>query len=217
MLEAKISTADLLSALGERYATKKFDQSKKIPADTWRALEESLRLAPSSFGLQPWKFIVVDNPAVRAELQPASWGQSQVVDADKLVVFATLKQVDNAHVRHYIEDMAQTRGIPPEALAGYEQMMQGAMAGKNDHLDWTRRQSYIAMGFLGLSAALLGVDTCMLEGIDPAAYDKILGLEGTEWASVAIVTAGYRSPEDDSTPAQRAKSRFPLDEVIKHI
>ncbi len=216
MLQAILSPADLLTTLGERYATKKFDPSKKIPHETWHALEESMRLSPSSFGIQPWWFIVVDTPEIRARLLPVSWGQSQITDADRLVVFATLKQVENKHVRHYIEDMAQTRGLRPEDLAGFEQMLQTAMMPKAN-IEWNRRQSYIAMGFLGLSAALLGVDTCMLEGIDPTAYDNILGLTDTDYATVAAVACGYRASEDDTIPEKRAKSRFPLDEVVRHV
>lgn len=217
MLQSVLSPEQIAIVLGERYATKQFDPTKKIPADIWNALEESLRLAPSSFGLQPWKFIVVTDPNIRAELAPVSWNQPQITQADKLVVFTTLKNVDPEYVHRYIEDMAKTRGIAPQDLAAYEQMMIGALAHKTDHLEWSRRQSYIAMGFLGLAAPLMGVDTCMIEGIDSAAYDKILGLEDTDYATVAVVACGYRSAEDQSTPALRAKSRFAAEEVIRHI
>lgn len=91
-LSTTVSTPDsVLQQLKWRYATKKFDPSKKIPDDIWHALEQSMVLAPSSFGLQPWKFFVIRNPEIRSQLVAHSWGQTQVVDASHLVVFAIKK------------------------------------------------------------------------------------------------------------------------------
>jgi len=215
-MKSQISTTALLETLGERYATKQFDSTKQISDTDMYALCESLRLAPSSFGLQPWKFIVVKNPAVRKELRAAAWNQSQVEEASHFVVFATLKQVDPDFVKKYIASTAEIRGISPEDLKGYEDMMINFVtSGSFEHLPWTQRQSYIAMGFLGLSAALLGIDTCMMEWLDPKAFNTILGLENGPYTSVAAVALGYRS-EADAT-SHYAKSRFTMDEVVEVI
>lgn len=213
-MKNRISHADLLETLNARYATKQFDTTKKISDADWNALSESLRLSPSSYGLQPWKFIVVKNPAIRKELRAASWNQGQIEDASHLVVFTTLKNVDAAYVRKYIESIAQARGTTVEALKGYEDMMVGGVVnGGMDQLAWTQKQSYIAMGFLGLSAALLGIDATMMEGLNPKEYDRILGLDSTGYTTVAAVALGYRHADD--AYAMAPKSRFETSEVIE--
>lgn len=213
-MKRNLTPAALMETLGARYATKSFDSTKKIGSEDWSALIESLRLAPSSYGLQPWKFIVVQNPEIRKTLRASSWNQEQVELASHFVVFATLKNIDEAYVQKYIESIAQTRSIGVETLAGYKNMMMGAVVnGSLDHTTWSQRQSYIAMGFLGLSAGLMGIDTCMMEGFSPAEYDKILGLEGGSYGSVAAMALGYRSAEDAT--ANYKKSRFDMSEVVE--
>ena len=213
-----IPPAQLTTALDWRYATKKFDPAKKIPADVWAALEHSLVVAPSSFGLQPWKFIVITDPDVRAKLVPVSWGQTQVVDAAHHVVFAVRKGVDVAFVDKFLARQVEVRGGSLEALAGYRGMMTGFVekitaAGGID--DWATRQIYIALGQFMTAAALLGVDACPMEGIDPAAYDDILGLKGTEFATVVACSVGYRAADDKYATA--AKVRFPVADVLSHV
>ncbi len=205
---------DLLETLTSRYATKQFDATKKVSDEDWNILSESLRLAPSSYGLQPWKFILVKNPAIRKELRTASWNQGQVEDASHFVVFTTLRNIDEAYVRKYIESIALARGTTAEALKGFEDMMIGGVVnGIADKLAWTQRQSYIAMGFLGLSAALLGIDTTMMEGLSPQEYDRILELEDTPYTTVAAVALGYRHADD--AYAMAPKSRFETSEVVE--
>lgn len=213
-MKNRISHADLLDTLASRYATKQFDATKKISDADWNTLSESLRLAPSSYGLQPWKFIVVKNPAIRKELRAVSWNQGQVEDASHLVVFTTLKTIHAAYVRKYIESIALDRNTTVEALKGYEDMMIGGVVnGAMDKLAWTQKQSYIAMGFLGLSAALLGIDATMMEGLNPQEYDRILGLQDTQYTTVAAVALGYRHADD--AYAMAPKSRFKTSEVIE--
>jgi nitroreductase len=208
----------LLSQLQWRYATKKFDSTKKIPADLWSALEKALILTPSSFGLQPWKFIVITDPQVRQKLVPVSWNQTQPVDCSHHVVFAVRKAVGEADVDHFVDSIAAVRGVPKESLKGYRDIMAGfaGKAAKEGWLrDWGIRQLYIALGNFMTSAAVLGVDTCPMEGIAPAEYDKILGLEGTEFETVVACAAGYRAADDKY--ATLPKVRFPAGEVIQHI
>jgi nitroreductase len=210
------SAANLVSALNWRYATKQFDPTKRINEGDWRALEESLRLAPSSFGIQPWKFIVVETPALRAKLREASWGQSQVTDASHLVVLAVKQAVDAAHLDRYFADTAKTRGVPVESLAGFRKVIDGFVAAKAQagQLEvWSAKQVYIAAGQFMAAAALMGIDTCPLEGIDPAKYDELLGLAGSGWATQMGIATGYRSAEDKY--ATTPKVRFPAAEVFE--
>jgi nitroreductase len=211
-----LPASDLLVALNWRYATKQFDPARKIPPVDWKALEEALRLAPSSFGIQPWKFIVVETPALRAKLREVSWGQSQVTDASHLVVLAVKQAVDAAHLDRYFADTAGTRGVPVESLAGFRKVIDGFVAGKakaGQLESWSAKQIYIAAGQFMTAAAVLGVDTCPLEGIDPAKYDDLLGLVGTGWATQMAIAAGYRSGDDKY--AATPKVRFPAAEVIE--
>lgn len=164
-MKSVVQNEALIENLNSRYATKLFDRTRSISESDWATLSEALRLSPSSYGLQPWKFIVVQNPEIRQKLRVASWGQAQVEDCSHFVVFTTLRNVDEAYVQKFIDSTARARNISSESLKGYHDMMVSRIANNTsfNHLEWTRRQSYIAMGFLGLSAALLGIDTCMLE------------------------------------------------------
>ncbi|BAZ18146.1 nitroreductase [Calothrix sp. NIES-4071] len=208
----------VLEQLKWRYATKKFDADKKIPSDVWKVLEQSLVLAPSSFGLQPWKFFVVNNPEIRASLLPHSWGQAQVVDASHLVVFAIKKDIDAAYVDRYVARMAEVQQVPVENLAKFAGVVKGFMEKPPYPLDlneWSTRQVYIALGQFMTTAALLGVDTSPMEGFLPSKYDEVLGLPAQGYAAVVVCSAGYRSAEDKS--AERPKIRFETQDVVQYI
>ncbi|HJU83146.1 MAG TPA: NAD(P)H-dependent oxidoreductase [Holophagaceae bacterium] len=205
---------DLVDQLNWRYATKRFDPARKIDPATWSALEEALVLTPSSYGLQPYRFIEVRDPGLRARLRPASWGQSQIEEASHLVVFAIKKDMGEAHIDHYLDRIAKVRGVARESLAGFRAMMvknlvESPAAAQIDQ--WAARQAYIALGNFMTAAAMLGVDTCPIEGLDPAAYDQILGLE--DYATVCVCAAGYRSEGDKY--ADLPKVRFPEAELIQ--
>lgn len=207
---------ELLTQLRWRYATKRFDAQKTIPADTWSALEQALLLAPSSFGLQPWKFVVVTTPAVKQQLRAASWGQSQVSDASHYVVFAGLRTTTVEDVDRFLQCQSQVRGTPLESMAGYRKVLVDFLAkgwASKDLAAWNARQGYIALGQFMTAAAMLGVDTCPMEGIDMAAYDRILGLDGSRYTTLCGCAAGYRAADDKYASA--AKVRFPLGEVIE--
>lgn len=195
----KISQSQLIEALNWRYAVKAFDATKKISADDWKSLQESLRLAPSSYGLQPWKFILVENPAIRKELRSVSWNQSQVEDSSHFIVFATLEKMSEPYIEKYIQRHSEVTGASLDSLKGFQNAMVGDLVKgpRAQVIDvWAQRQAYIAMGHLNLAAALLQIDTCCMEGLDPKAYDKILKLEGTGYKTVAAVACGYRSETD---------------------
>lgn len=210
-----INAETLLAAQKRRYATKQFDAGKKIPAATWAVLEESLVLSPSSFGLQPWKFIVITNQAVKDALVPQSWGQRQVADASHVVVFAVKHPLTAEDVRKHVVRTSEVQGTPLEKLAGFEKVVAGFLEKPPYPLEmkeWSSRQVYIALGNFMTSAALLGVDTCPMEGLDPAGYDKVLGLEGTGFYTVAACPAGYRAATDKY--AALPKVRFAAETVI---
>jgi nitroreductase len=211
-----LSEPKLLEVLNWRYAAKKFDASKIIPDATWQTLDQALVLSPSSFGLQPWKFIVVKDPSLRKELTAASWNQQQICDASHLVVFAVRTTIDEAFIDKNIALLAGARGIPAESLAGLRTMIAGFVKSMSPEavLQWNARQVYIALGNFMTSAATLGIDTCPMEGLDPKTYDKLLGLEGTGFATLVACPAGYRA--DDDKYAGLSKVRFPATELIEH-
>jgi len=212
-----LSTDQLLSALNWRYATKSFDATRKIPVETWDAIEESLVLTPSSFGLQPWKFLVIQDPGVRANLLPESWKQSQVTDASHLVVLTARTDLEANDIDVWIARMAEQQGGTQEALAPLKGMIQGFaqnMTHEARHA-WNVRQVYIALGQLMSNAALLGIDACPMEGISPAGYDQVLGLQGSGYTTIVACALGYRSSEDKY--ASVPKARFERGQVVRHI
>ena len=209
-----MTTTELIDALNWRYATKLFDPTRKIPAATWAALEESLVLTPSSFGLQPWKFFIVQNQELREQLVPHTWRQRQVADCSHLVVMAVTKSPDMENVDSFITRMAEVRGGTADSLAGFRKMLAGIHGQGYMTKDWAKMQAYIALGQFMTACALLGIDTCPMEGIDAAAYDRVLGLDGTPYATRVACTAGHRSPLDKYAAA--AKVRFAADEVVEH-
>jgi nitroreductase len=207
---------ELEAALEWRYATKRFDPARKIPAADWSTLEKSLILAPSSFGLQPWKFIVVQDAGLRSKIREAAWNQPQIEEASHLVVFTAKKSVGQPEVDRLMTRISEVRGVPLQSLAEYRGMMLGflspAAGASFDVKGWATHQSYLALGMFLSVAAQLGVDVCPMEGFLPSKVDEILGLAGGEYASVVIAAAGYRSAEDKSS--QMKKVRFAREDLV---
>lgn len=212
------SPQQLIDALNWRYATKKFDPAKTIPAELWHALEQSLLLAPSSIGLQPWKFIVVTDPEMKANLVAASHRQAQPQDCSHFVVFAVRRDLDAAHVDRHIARMAEVRGATVESFAKFRAMTMGNLdraraAGTLDA--WQEHQVYIALGQFMASAAVLGIDTCPMEGIEAKKFDELLGLAGGGYATVVACAAGYRLADDKY--ASIPKVRFRTEDVVERV
>jgi len=211
-----IPAPQLVGQLRWRYATKAFDPARTIPPETWQALEEILVLTPSSFGLQPWKFLVLTDPALREALVAHSWGQRQVADCSHFVVFAIRRDLGEAEIDAHLARVSEVRGTPPAQLAGYRSMMMGSLVEgpfRPQINEWATRQAYIALGSFMTAAALLGVDTCPMEGLEPAKYDEALGLAATGHATVVACAAGYRAATDRY--AALPKVRFPHARVIE--
>lgn len=217
-LASALSPSALLDSLHWRYATKRFDPTRKLDVPTWKALEEALVLSPSSYGLQPWKFFNVQDPDLRAKLREKAWGQSQVTDASHFVVFAHRTDLTEADIDRFLARISEVRGVSLESLDSYRQMMVGNLVKGPKHAtiaDWTARQSYIALGNLMTAAAALGVDTTPMEGLDPLAFDEILGLKGSGYATVMACALGYRA-EDDAY-ASLPKVRFSTEDLVVNL
>ena len=215
---SNLTNEQLLAAMNWRYATKFFAATKKIPADTWQTLEQALVLTPTSYGLQPYRFLVINSPAKRAELLPHSWGQKQVVNASHFVVFTARTEMKEADVDKLIQRTKELRKLPEGAFNPYRDMMIGDVVngprGKTAH-EWATRQTYIALGNLMPCAAVLGVDACPMEGLVPAEYDKVLNLNDTGYATVVACALGYRSPDDRY--AKLAKVRYHTKDLVRQI
>ncbi len=211
----ELPPADVLAQLRWRCAVKRFDSARTIPDDTWAALEQALVLAPSSFNLQPWKFVVVVDRALRQQLRAAAWNQPQVTDASHFVVLTAMRTATVGDVDRMIAATASHRGVAAGSLERYRQLIADFVTkgwAARDGGGWNARQAYIALGQFMTAAAMLGVDTSPLEGIDTLAYERLLGLEHTRYAVLCGCAAGYRAAEDTSAAA---KWRYPASEVLE--
>ncbi|MEW5677022.1 NAD(P)H-dependent oxidoreductase [Flavobacterium enshiense] len=181
-----------------RYATKKFDSTRKISDENLEILKEAIRLSSSSYGLQPYKVIIVENPELRAKIQPAAWGQTQIVDASHLFVFANMVNLGEKEINKYINTIAETRGIPVENISGYGDFMKSKIASLPEDVKntWTAKQTYLALGNLLNAAAELQIDATPMEGFEPEKVNEILGLNELGLNASLIATVGYRHEED---------------------
>lgn len=208
----------IVSKLKWRYATKKFDSNKKLSSEQLQELLEAGNLTATSVGLQPIRLLVVENPALRAQILPHAWGQNQVVDASHLLVLATvLPETLPAHVDEYIARAAQTRGVTVESLDGFKNMITGIISSRSpaEQRVWAEKQAYIALGQIMTAAAALEIDTCPMEGFVPSKVDEILDLQAKGLASVLMLPVGFRAEDDKyaSTP----KVRLGLDQFVQTL
>lgn len=205
---------NIIEKLNWRYATKEFDASKKLSEEQLNLLLEATNLAPSSFGLQPFSIVVIEDDEIRKKLKPSAWNQPQTTDASQLVLFVIKTDLSEKDVDEFLQRIADTRNMPMESLAEYEGMMKGFIKQmpKNDLQNWQAKQAYIALGQLMVTAAVEEIDTCPMEGFDKKEFDKILGLEEKNLASVVMAAVGFRSDNDkyQSLP----KVRKPIDELV---
>lgn len=213
-----LSVTELIQSLEWRYAAKSFDPGAKIPEEVWAALERSLVLTPSSYGLQPWKFLVVQNQEMKEKLRAASWNQRQVTECSHYVIFAHKTSLDEAYIDHYIRLVSDTRGVTLESLAGLKKVIVGdVIKGERSRYvrEWAARQCYIALGNFMTSAAVLGIDACPMEGFNPEKYDEILGLASMGLTATVACAAGFRHPDDFLAKAK--KVRFDSSELVIKI
>lgn len=219
VVNGNLTNKQLVEKLNWRYAVKRFDPVRKISDEDWETLEQSLLLAPSSYGLQPWKFYVVTDAQVKKELRSFSFEQPQIEECSQLVVLAARKDSDGADIERLINRIIEVRGTDREELEVLRGMMHGSQkqAAEQGILnEWAARQCFISLGFLLSAAAVLGIDACPMEGFQNAAYDKHLGIDEDGYFSVVACSLGYRDKENDWLE-NLEKVRYDRSEVIKRI
>ncbi|MEB8347281.1 NAD(P)H-dependent oxidoreductase [Flavobacteriaceae bacterium KMM 6898] len=206
-----------IDSLNWRYATKKFDARKKVSSEDLDSLLEATTLSASSYGLQPYKILVVEDAEIRSKLRPAAWDQSQITDASHLIVLASQNSFGAELVEDYVDNVSETRGIQAEGLKGYADFMISKLMPLSEDAKavWTAKQTYIALGNLLSAAAINKIDACPMEGFDAAQFNDILGLTGQGLNTAVLVAVGYRSEEDETQHYK--KVRKSKENLITHI
>lgn len=202
-----------INALKWRYACKAFNPEKIVPQETIQRLKEGLNLTASSYGLQPFKFIVITDKEKREPLVEHSWNQRQVVDASHLFIIAVRTDIDETFINDYINLISDQRGIPADNLGDFKGMMVGSVLtrSKEDQYTWAKNQAYITLGNLLLQCGLEEIDATPMEGFIPEKYDEILGLKEMNLKSVLACPVGYRADNDPYIDLK--KVRQPLDNI----
>ncbi|MEI8229916.1 MAG: NAD(P)H-dependent oxidoreductase [Candidatus Peregrinibacteria bacterium] len=204
----------IIDDLQWRYAVKKFDPTKKLTQKQLNQLLEALRLAPSSFGIQPFKFLVIEDPQLRATIRTHAWNQSQITDASHLIALCALRTLTPEHIQAYTANIAATRNVPAESVQPYRDRMLQYVKEKSTEevLEWSKRQTSIAFGVLLAAAAALHIDACPVEGMEAEKVDNDLDLAKDNLTIVSLCPVGFRA-EDDGY-AKLAKVRFAKEKII---
>ena len=207
---------DIHKALDWRYAVREFS-SEKLTDMQVNTLMDATRKSASSYGLQPYKLIVIESREIREQLLPHSFGQQKVLDCSHLVVFASQKKIGHWTVDRYIQQLIKVRNVSYESVSDYARHMKQALASKStiEKQQWAQQQAYIALGTFLTAAATMQIDSCPMTGVDSKAYDEVLGLEEKGLETTAIAALGYRNPNDKS--ALMKKVRFDYDEVVLNL
>jgi nitroreductase / dihydropteridine reductase len=182
-----------LSNLSWRYATKKFDTTRKVSDADLDQILEAIRMTPTSFGLQPYHFYVVSNPDILAKIGAAAYNQPQLTTASHVIVFVARTDFTTNN-DEYFTQMSRGSAEVRSQMKGFEDMLVGFATAKSpaDYLAWATKQAYIAHGFGLAACAELQIDSCGMEGFDPTAVGEILGLPATQQA-VVLLPIGYRA------------------------
>ncbi|HLV64042.1 NAD(P)H-dependent oxidoreductase [Galbibacter sp.] len=197
-----------------RYATKLFDATKKISDEAIGLLKEAIQLSASSYGLQPYKVLIISDPKVKEQLKEAAFGQPQLVDSSHVVVFANVSDLNAKHIASYIANIRKTRGLQNEQLEGFSNLMNSVVDGLSQDARevWAAKQTYIALGNLLSAAADLKIDSCPMEGFDAAKVAQVLNLKELNLTPSVIAALGYRSAQDPTQHYQ--KVRKPEEELF---
>ncbi len=196
----------LIQKLNWRYATKSFDKKRKLSEEQVTDIIESFRLSPSSYGLQPWKLLLIKNEVTREKLKEASWGQPQITEASHLFILCRQNKVDEEYVTKYIQEVGAAKDMTDlTALDGYKGMMIGNVVPRPDQEAWMAKQVYLALGFMMSTCADMDVDCCAMEGFDATKYDEILGLTAMGITASVVLPVGYRSVDDLSANSKKVR------------
>lgn len=207
----------IIEDLSWRYATDKFDPDKKISEDDLNVLLEVLRLAPSSYGLQPLKVLLIENESIRTKLREKSWNQPQITDSSHLIVLCSHIDIYDVDIDDMIKNTAITRDLEVASLDRYSDFLKRTI-GKiklEEKKEWNMKQAYIALGHLLHACAQLRIDSTPMEGFDADAYDEILDLKNRNLHAAVVCAIGYRSNDDKSQFL--TKVRKTKEEIIEKI
>lgn len=197
----------LIDSLKKRYATKRFNPDKKLSQKQLDTLIESVRLTATSYGLQLMKLVVVEDQNLKTELMSHSYDQTQVRDASHLFVLCREKSLSEDHFETHVGNISEARSIDRSKLDQAKSNMMNSILGMSveDQEVWMEKQVYIALGNLLVSCAMIGVDSCPMEGFKPSEYDRILELDKENLVSVLVVPVGFRSDDDSYATAQKVR------------
>jgi len=204
--------SQFLEAMAFRHACKQFDTEKQIPNEAFESMLDVARTSPSSFGMEPWRLIVVRDPKLRKALKSSCWNQGQITECSELVIFTT----DNDIVRSdspYVRKMFERRGMSSEMvdtyLGVYKNYLSPIEADEELLENWTAKQCYIALANMMTYAATLEIDSCPIEGFDKEGVEAILDLDYGR--SVAVICAfGYR------VNPQSEQKRLELQQIVEY-
>jgi nitroreductase len=204
----------LAQAFQKRYATKQFDTTFVIPPDKLHILKESIRLAPSSFGLQLWKIFLIRTEKLREQIKVAAHNQPQMVEASELFLFCRPEKITENHLDQFVTSVSRIRKQPKASLVAYRQMLSQVILNlsEGEQTAWMEKQIYIALGFLLQTATLLDLDTCPLEGFNRNQVDELLELPRQGLHSVVACAVGKRS--DNDLYASAPKVRYPEETIF---
>ncbi|WP_340201945.1 NAD(P)H-dependent oxidoreductase [Ascidiimonas sp. W6] len=189
---------NIIEKLQWRYATKKFDNQKKLSRESIETLKKAFDLTATSYGLQPIKLVIVSDDKVKEELLPHSWNQKQVVQASHILIFCIETAVDERYIKGYFDLVKDERSTPDEVLSPFRSSLIKSFEKmtEEEKYIWASKQAYLAMGNLLTVCSLMEVDACPMEGFLPAKYDEILSLKDKGLSSVLVMPVGYRAEDD---------------------
>lgn len=207
----------IVEDLNWRYAVKKYDPTKKLTDEQLNVIKESLRLVPTSYGLQPLKYLIIEDPELRSKLQVASYGQTQVKDASHLIVLCSYLDVYDDHVDTYMKNIVQIREVTLESTAQFGDYIKQVVSklSQKEKEEWNSKQAYIALGQLMHTCATMRIDATPMEGFDSNRYNEILGLKEKNLKATLVCAIGYRSEEDAAQ--HRKKVRRMHEELFETI
>lgn len=208
---------ELINALNWRYATKKYDSTKKVSNEDVEKIKEAIRLSASSYGLQLYKVLVIEDKETKEKLLPASYGQNQIVDSSHLFVFCNYTKVSENDVDNYTDLIASTRNLTNDKVKPIGDYLKTSLSGLSEEQKsiWTAKQTYIALGNLLAAAGELRIDATPMEGFNPQQYNEILGLTEKNLNAAVIATVGYRADDDFNKDLPKVrKSKETLFETI---